>query len=239
MNTYIQGKYEFSKKEMKLIKQAAKNIYYKYCLNSSNNILSMDDLRHWGIIGLISAYETFDSERKIPFQSYAIMKINWAIMDHVRKIPLIRIPQQKYSQVKVLRQAIDNLKKDNILPVAQALAEYLGWSLDKVHKIQDLAVSLVDIDDKEKVSEFADPIPEKTGEDIVMEKELSDIMQKCLEAIEDAAKRLILVSRVLNNMTLDSIAKKFDCSRQTVSNKQKQAEQEMKECLKINNWTLE
>ena len=239
MNTYRQEKYEFSNKEMGLIKQTAKNIYYKYCLNERNNALSVDDLRHWGIIGLINAHDTFDSKKKVPFQNYAVMKINWAIMDNVRKMPLIKIPQQKYSLVKILRQATDDLKKDNILPTAQKLAENLGWDIDKVLKVQNLAVSMVNIDDKEKFTELADPVPEKTGEDIMMEKDLSDIMQRCLEAIEDATKRLILVSRVLKNMTLGSLEKIVGCSKQTISNKQKDAEQEMKECLKINNWTLE
>ncbi len=71
-------------------------------------------------------------------------------------------------------------------------------------------------------------------------KELASVMQKCLEAIDDPVKRLVLELRVKMNMKLDAISRKIGkWSREKVRYKQKEAEQEMKICLKKHGWTLE
>ncbi len=38
----------------------------------------------WGVLGLLNAIETYDSGRKTKFESYAISKIWWAILDELR-----------------------------------------------------------------------------------------------------------------------------------------------------------
>jgi hypothetical protein len=44
-----------------------------------------EDVLSWGIIGLLDAIETYDSERRTKFESYAISKIRWTILDELRR----------------------------------------------------------------------------------------------------------------------------------------------------------
>lgn len=43
------------------------------------------DFMSWGMLGLLNAIETFDSRREAKFETYAISKIRWAILDELRK----------------------------------------------------------------------------------------------------------------------------------------------------------
>jgi RNA polymerase sigma factor for flagellar operon FliA len=43
------------------------------------------DFISWGVLGLLDAIETFDPEREVKFETYAISKIRWAILDEFRK----------------------------------------------------------------------------------------------------------------------------------------------------------
>ena len=38
----------------------------------------------WGVLGLLDAIETYDPSRRTKFESYAISKIRWAILDELR-----------------------------------------------------------------------------------------------------------------------------------------------------------
>lgn len=44
-----------------------------------------EDMISWGVLGLLDAIETFRPDRGAKFESYAISKIRWAILDELRK----------------------------------------------------------------------------------------------------------------------------------------------------------
>ncbi len=44
-----------------------------------------EDMISWGVLGLLDAIETFRLDRGAKFESYAISKIRWAILDELRK----------------------------------------------------------------------------------------------------------------------------------------------------------
>jgi RNA polymerase sigma factor FliA len=49
--------------------------------------VSYEDMFSWGVLGLLDAIETYDPDRpgrKAKFESYAISKIRWAILDELR-----------------------------------------------------------------------------------------------------------------------------------------------------------
>jgi len=50
-----------------------------------------DELLSWGVFGLLEAVETYDPGRRTKFESYAISKIRWSILDELRRLdPLTR-----------------------------------------------------------------------------------------------------------------------------------------------------
>lgn len=49
--------------------------------------VEQEDMFSWGVLGLLAAIETYDPERlgkRAKFDSYAISKIRWAILDQLR-----------------------------------------------------------------------------------------------------------------------------------------------------------
>ena len=58
----------------------------------------------WGITGLLDVIETYDPGRQTKFESYAISKIRWAILDELRRIdPLTRRVRQWANEVELAR----------------------------------------------------------------------------------------------------------------------------------------
>ena len=50
-------------------------------------VVEQEDMISWGVLGLLNAIETFDPDqpsKKAKFESYAISKIRWEILDEIR-----------------------------------------------------------------------------------------------------------------------------------------------------------
>jgi RNA polymerase sigma factor for flagellar operon FliA len=63
-----------------------------------------EDVLSWGIIGLLDAIETYDPERRTKFESYAISKIRWSILDELRRTdPLSRRLRRRAREVELAR----------------------------------------------------------------------------------------------------------------------------------------
>ena len=63
-----------------------------------------EDVLSRGITGLLDAIETYDPGRQTKFESYAISKIRWAILDERRRIdPLTRRVRQRTNEVELAR----------------------------------------------------------------------------------------------------------------------------------------
>ena len=60
--------------------------------------LDREDVLSWGIIGLLDAVETYDPDRRTKFESYAISKIRWSILDELRRAdPMTRRGRRRAS----------------------------------------------------------------------------------------------------------------------------------------------
>ncbi len=63
-----------------------------------------EDVLSWGIIGLLDPIETYDPERRTKFESYAISKIRWSILDELRRTdPLSRRLRRRVREVEAAR----------------------------------------------------------------------------------------------------------------------------------------
>ena len=66
--------------------------------------LDREDVLAWGLYGLLDAVETYDPARPAKFETYAISKIRWSILDELRKAdPLprsARLRMQRTERVK-------------------------------------------------------------------------------------------------------------------------------------------
>lgn len=69
--------------------------------------LDQEDVVSWGLLGLLDAVETYDPGRRTKFESYAISKIRWSILDELRKVdPLSRRARLRMRETEVARHEL-------------------------------------------------------------------------------------------------------------------------------------
>jgi RNA polymerase sigma factor for flagellar operon FliA len=90
--------------------------------------LDQEDLVSSGLVGLLGAVETFDPGRRTKFESYAISKIRWSILDELRKVdPLSRRTRLRAHQIDRARDEL--VQKLGRTPTESELVGRLGISV--------------------------------------------------------------------------------------------------------------
>jgi RNA polymerase sigma factor for flagellar operon FliA len=80
--------------------------------------LDQEDLMSWGVLGLLDAIETFDPGRNAKFESYAISKIRWAILDELRRQDWV--PRRVRGRAQEVERATVRLTQDLRRPPTEA-----------------------------------------------------------------------------------------------------------------------
>jgi RNA polymerase sigma factor FliA len=84
-----------------------------------------EDILSWGVFGLLDAVETYDPERRTKFESYAISKIRWSILDELRKAdPLTRRVRQRSREVDLIKGEMS--QRLGRMPTEEEVARELG-----------------------------------------------------------------------------------------------------------------
>jgi RNA polymerase sigma factor for flagellar operon FliA len=92
--------------------------------------LDQEDLISSGLVGLLGAVETYDPERRAKFESYAISKIRWSILDELRKVdPLSRRTRLRAHQIDHARDEL--VQKLGRAPTESELVGRLGISVSE------------------------------------------------------------------------------------------------------------
>ena len=90
--------------------------------------LDQEDVVASGLFGLLNAVETFDPGRRTKFESYAISKIRWSILDEFRKVdPLSRRARLRAHQTERIRDELT--QKLGRAPTESELVGRLGISV--------------------------------------------------------------------------------------------------------------
>ena len=90
--------------------------------------LDQEDVVASGLFGLLNAVETYDPGRRTKFESYAISKIRWAILDELRKVdPLSRRVRMRAHQTERTRDEL--VQKLGRAPTESELVGRLGVSV--------------------------------------------------------------------------------------------------------------
>ncbi len=224
--------------EERLVKKIAFKLYRRYCPKGEKGVFTIEDLFHYGIIGLLKAKKNFKEKKGVPFNAYAAIRINGEIMDAVRKSPLIRLPQAKSSRIKQLEQARKALLDKGIAPDSEAVEQKLGWDNEEVLKTERLSSRVISADANPGTSRRVDLSSTDTIEKNVLNKDLAQTIQHCLKQIDDDTDRLVFMARQLEEMTLKAVGERFGFSIEKARQKQINAKQSMKSCLEKNGWDL-
>ncbi len=227
-----------TKEETRLVKRIASNVLSKYFPAGKRDSASKDELYHWGIVGLCEAKQRYDKSRGIPFPAFSARRIEGEMLDNIRKLPIVRLPQEKQNKVKELKAVKEELLKTGESVAPENLALRLEWSLEEVHQVINLSPTIKFLDNTTQ-DEDDDRVPgdiikddSLNPEELNMKKQIADYVNRCLEALDANPDRIVIQGRFNLEQTLKELADELNCSIQQVSNIQRRAEGLMKDCLK-------
>ena len=120
-----------------LIRWTARKTYYRYVPNSAGQgIIELSDLEHQGILGWLEAPE-YDEAQSTPITAFARPYVYGRMMDFLRKsIALVRVPQDRWTEVRALQQAKEEMLQAGEAPGYEKLAARLGWPIGKVASVE-------------------------------------------------------------------------------------------------------
>lgn len=207
---------------------------YRYACQADYNstpIIELDELMHEAYFGLVKAVESYDSSQGILFMSYATSWIRQAVkryLDNCGRV--IRVPVHTQEKVYKYNQVTTYyLKNFNRQPSIQEYARWLYTSEKAIEQLQrfmyqdkvkslDAAVPGGEEDDitfKDTVASDIDlegDVVEKISQE-QLKGELWDLISMVLK---DDKKVQIVKLRYIDNLSLESIAKRFNISREAV-----------------------
>ncbi len=230
---------EITPEETRMVRNAARDVFRRYGPSREFSQLTQEDLFHEGIMGLLEAGRNFKADKGVPWLAFAAYRVRGAMIDSLRKLPVIRLPQEVRKKVKDLQEASRRLVQETGHNDPSEIAKRLGWTLDEVHEVSRLAPSLVAIDDSG--DDGGDDrqagmllIDEETPdlETVTSRKQIAEKVRECLEKIPDDQDRLILLGRVVEGLKLREMAEMVGCSLENIRLMQKKVEAWMCTCLK-------
>ena len=231
-------------KETLLVRGIAAEVYRSYCPAGKAGDMTKDDLYHYGIIGLLEAKQKYDDSKRVPWLAFAAYRVRGAMLDQLRKQPMIRLPQARQKKVKELKAVKKELALSGDNADAEILADRLEWPVEEVHKISGMSPTFMpahtDHRDREEggvqgmiLTDHGD-----NPETATLKSELADLVNRCLEALPSPQDRLIIVSRVLEGLKLRELAETLGCSLENVRQWQKKVEKMMKTCMENHGWSI-
>jgi RNA polymerase sigma factor for flagellar operon FliA len=186
---YVIGGVELSREEivhkyLHLVKYVAGRI----SVNLPPNV-EINDLINDGILGLIDAIEKYDDARGVKFETYAITRINGAILDALRSLDWVpRAVRQRARELERVHQELETLH--GRVPTEEEVANRMGLTpkeLDQlIQRVRGTSVlSLEEFLPNEKGYEIplVDTLKDD-GHDVTSEVEAREVRTELVQAVD-------------------------------------------------------
>jgi RNA polymerase sigma factor FliA len=174
---------EIVHKYLHLVKYVAGRI----SVNLPPNI-ELNDLINDGILGLIDAIEKYDDARGVKFETYAITRINGAILDALRSLDWV--PRAVRQRARELERAYQELEAEHgRIPTNEELAAKLGVSLKELNAVMQRVRGTA-------VLSLEEYVPNEKGYEIPLVDTLKDGDSDVTVAVESREIRGALVKAV-------------------------------------------
>jgi RNA polymerase sigma factor for flagellar operon FliA len=185
---YVIGGLELTREEivhkyLHLVKYVAGRI----SVNLPPNV-ELNDLINDGILGLIDAIEKYDDARGVKFETYAITRINGAILDALRSLDWV--PRAVRQRARELERAYQQLEVEfGRVPTEDELAGKLGISRKELDTLMQRVRGTAVL----SLEEF---LPNEKGYEIPLVDTLKDAENDVTSAVEAREIRSALVTAV-------------------------------------------
>ena len=160
------------------------------------------DLASSGVVGLMEALSRFEPERDVRFETYASLRIQGAIVDHLRTLDWV--PRTLRRQARAVEQALQQLEHEQgRTPSLVEIAERLGLGLPQLEKalrsLSDGAVLSLDDcipnDDEHSVVPLHETLrdPEEDPERRAVHADLRRRLVGALLALPERSRRVVIL----------------------------------------------
>jgi RNA polymerase sigma factor for flagellar operon FliA len=177
--------------------------------------LDQEDIVASGLFGLLNAVETYDPGRRTKFESYAISKIRWSILDELRKVdPLSRRTRLRAHQTERTRDEL--FQKLGREPTESELVGRLGISVTE-HRAFLEHYARAQVRSLEARLEcqggsgagLHDLIGDDSATDPASAAEVAEVRARLVRAIEDLGKqeRVVTTFYYYEGLTLKEIGR--------------------------------
>src|SRR5579872_2627670 len=221
---YVIGGVELSREEivhkyLHLVKYVAGRI----SVNLPPNV-EINDLVNDGILGLIDAIEKYDDARGVKFETYAITRINGAILDALRSLDWV--PRAVRQRARELERAYQELEAQfGRVPNEDELAAKLGISRKELDTLMQRVrgtalLSLEEFLPNEKGYEIPLVDTLKDGDnDVTTAVEQREIRSALVRAVEELPpqERTVISLYYFDGLTLKEIKSALNVSESRVS----------------------
>jgi RNA polymerase sigma factor FliA len=177
--------------------------------------VEIDDLINDGVVGLIDAIEKYDERYAVKFETYAIMRINGAILDALRSLDWA--PRTVRRRARELERAHEALEAElGRAPTDDELAGRLGTSLRDLDRLRQhvRGASVGSLDEAHSCDALAD----EDG-DVAAGIERDEARAELVAAVESLPphERTVIRRYYFNGETLRAIKAELDVSESRVS----------------------
>ncbi len=186
--------------------------------------VDINDLINDGVFGLMDAIEKYDSSRAVKFESYAITRINGAIIDALRALDWV--PRSVRQRARELDRAYEALESEfGRAPREDELAQRLNLSVRELDKILQRVrgSSLVSLEElrsskRGKDVPIADSLEDETS-DVGNEVERGELREELVSAVDSLLpqERIVIRGYYFNGRTLKEIKGELGVSESRVS----------------------
>ncbi len=185
------------------------------------------DLISYGLIGLMSAIERFDTEREIKFETYAIPRIRGAIIDELRSLDWV--PRSVRARAREIERVNAKLEhKLHRVPTDEEMAGELGMGAeefqDALLQISNSTVAALDelwtmSDSSGDQVSLLDTIQDHDAPDPERLVDASELKDRVAEAIARLPERekLVIALYYYENLTLREIGEVLGVTESRVS----------------------
>ncbi len=185
------------------------------------------DLISYGLGGLVSAIERFDTSRQIKFETYAITRIRGAIIDELRTLDWV--PRSVRARARDIERA--NMKLEARLrraPTDEEMAAELTISVEDFQDalLQISTSTIVALDELWNVSDstgdqvsLLDTLPDRRAPDPQLAVDQSELRERIASAIAALPERekLVVALYYYENLTLREIGEVLGVTESRVS----------------------
>ncbi len=185
------------------------------------------DLISYGLLGLISALERFDLERKIKFETYAVSRIKGSIIDELRSLDWVpRSVRSKARDIEKACAALENRLQR--APTDEEIADELHISVHEFRQslTQISTTNMVALDELWSISgsegdqaSLMDTLEDPEARDPVKMLGLSEMKSRLAAGIEALPKRekIVIALYYYENLTLREIGEVLGVTESRVS----------------------